>query len=604
MKIYFKTLKIKNFLSFAEEEFDFSAKRGMCLVCGKNKDIPGSKNGCGKTAVFSALLYALYGQLQNKVKNENVKNRYVKSKDMELRLEFSVDGVGYTIVRGLERGKMSYLQLFRGTEDITKSSIAETDEFLVDEVLHCDISIFSRIIYLTSEQTYNFFRLKSQPKKEFIEKLFDISVFGDMFALIHKDVLAKDKEMAATQASLLTLTNTKSSYEEHLKEFAESQRVKVDNLKEELGKARLLLESVSSGDGVPETDTSALEARREELNGKYVKFTDAITRVVRRLAQLESDIRSWQDLVSMKGELVSKHAGFVGSLCEKCAPKARKYFDIGKYEAEVEETKASIESARNEAAVLSEKKTQLNEKFKKLKVDIAECTDSIRAAADAAREARSKREGAALGVAKLEAELAKAETAVNPYVELLQEVGTRIREASDQLEADSHMLDYLKTAESIVSQDSIRKFIVNDLVSLLNANIRNYLLKMGANYTCIFDENMDYEFVTDGGRCEYDNFSSGEKMRLLIASSFAFKDFMMTRTNIEANILVLDEFIDSNLDTKAINSILEILKEYAYLYHQSTYVISHRHEIDNGIFDNIVQVVKDHNVSHIEYLQE
>lgn len=48
MKIEFGKLKIKNFLSFAEEEFDFSEHRKMALVCGKNLDLPGSKNGSGK----------------------------------------------------------------------------------------------------------------------------------------------------------------------------------------------------------------------------------------------------------------------------------------------------------------------------------------------------------------------------------------------------------------------------------------------------------------------------------------------------------------------------------------------------------------------------
>lgn len=37
-----------NFMSFAEEAFDFSLCTGMNLVQGKNNDIPGSKNGSGK----------------------------------------------------------------------------------------------------------------------------------------------------------------------------------------------------------------------------------------------------------------------------------------------------------------------------------------------------------------------------------------------------------------------------------------------------------------------------------------------------------------------------------------------------------------------------
>lgn len=83
--------------------------------------------------------------------------------------------------------------------DLTKSSIAETRDFFENEVLHCDIQLFLRTILLTSVQDYNFFNLKKQDKKEFIEKLFDISVFGDMFDKIHRDVLQEDKKVLAAQ---------------------------------------------------------------------------------------------------------------------------------------------------------------------------------------------------------------------------------------------------------------------------------------------------------------------------------------------------------------------------------------------------------------------
>jgi len=123
--------------------------------------------------------------------------------DKEVRVVtyLDVDGIKYKVVSGLNKRASGYFQLFREEDneevDLTKSSIAETRDFFENEIMHCDISLFLRTILLTSVQDYNFFNLKKQDKKEFIEKLFDISVFGDMYDKIHKDVLQEDKKVLA-----------------------------------------------------------------------------------------------------------------------------------------------------------------------------------------------------------------------------------------------------------------------------------------------------------------------------------------------------------------------------------------------------------------------
>lgn len=114
---------------------------------------------------------------------------------------------------------------------------------------------------------------------------------------------------------------------------------------------------------------------------------------------------------------------------------------------------------------------------------------------------------------------------------------------------------------------------------------------------------MNYTFVSDGVECEYDNFSSGEKARLMIASCFAFRDFMYIRNSFSSNILVLDEFIDSAIDGLAIESILEILKDFSVLWKQNIFCISHRTEMSNDVFDHVIQLVKTNNISKIEYLE-
>lgn len=157
MQITFKTIELNNFMSFDSESFDFSSCTGMNLVHGKNNDIPNSKNGVGKSQLYLSILYALFGQLQTKIKNENLINRYAKKRDMGVVLVFNVDGQEYKIRRSVSKGKNSNLELFSFDSktsdyvDITKSTIAETQSFIENDIIHCDITIFLRTILLTAD---------------------------------------------------------------------------------------------------------------------------------------------------------------------------------------------------------------------------------------------------------------------------------------------------------------------------------------------------------------------------------------------------------------------------------------------------------------------
>ena len=176
MRINFNRIEIHSFMSFEDEVFDFSSMTGMTLVQGKNNDVPNLKNGTGKSTLFMSLLYALFGQLQNKIRNENIVNRYATDKDTRVVLNLDVDGTSYRIVRGIQKGKTSYLNVYQllssEEKDITQSTIAETQSYIEQHIIHCDITIFMRTVLLSADQTYNFYTLKKSDKKEFVEKLF------------------------------------------------------------------------------------------------------------------------------------------------------------------------------------------------------------------------------------------------------------------------------------------------------------------------------------------------------------------------------------------------------------------------------------------------
>jgi len=52
----------------------------------------------------------------------------------------------------------------------------------------------------------------------------------------------------------------------------------------------------------------------------------------------------------------------------------------------------------------------------------------------------------------------------------------------------------------------------------------------------------------------------------MLATCFAFRDFMAVRNNLTSNILILDEFIDGNVDAVAIEGVIQVLRDFIIMY--------------------------------------
>ena len=67
-----KTLKLKNFLSHDESEIDFE-KFNTALIMGAFDGDPERSNGAGKSVLFEAITWALFGKSRHK-KIDGVEN--------------------------------------------------------------------------------------------------------------------------------------------------------------------------------------------------------------------------------------------------------------------------------------------------------------------------------------------------------------------------------------------------------------------------------------------------------------------------------------------------------------------------------------------------
>lgn len=611
MKLNFGKIEIHNFKSFLDETFDFSSMSGMTLVCGKNHDIPGQANSAGKSSIFDALLYVLFGQLQTSVKNKNLKNRYSDDSSMEIVLSFNIDEKRfYRIHRGLNKYGASFLKLFSidadGSEtELSKSSIYETENFLENEILHCDVSIFLRTILLSSDQNYNFFLLSQGSKKDFVEKLFNIRVFGEMYSLIHKDILAFEKEFSSKQTTLLMLNKSKSDFAERIEKYNLEKKEKIASIKNRIDELKKNLEELCSKHvSVNKEEISKYEDKSNKLLEKRNEITTSLKELIKKEKTAISKKVKLETSKSNDEKTILSYKALLDKLCDHCRPIVLEHYALNEVNAHIKELSDGLmkistllNSIENESNDLNAKVVKIDDARNIIDKKIHEMTDESNRIALAISSANNE-------ITFNEKNLVKIENEANPYEQLLNETIEKIEKENADLNEMNVKYNYMKMAENIVSQDTLKKFIIKDLITLLNSKIKYYLMKLGAKYTCVFNEDMDYTFITpdDGGETEYATFSAGERMRLSIASSFAFRDFMGSRNSFTSNILILDEFIDSAIDTLAVNNVLKLLQEFSRINNQHILIISHRKEIDNSIFDNIVMVEKRQNISTISYL--
>ncbi len=591
-------------MSFEDEVFDFSEHDGMTLVQGINCDFPGQTNGSGKSNCFLSLVYTLFGDMPKIKKNENIINRLANPQEMRLALWLDVDGQSYKIARGIAK-KSSSLEVLKlasdgSEEDITKSSIAETQKMLEDDILHCDISIFLRTILLTADETYNFYLLKKADKKEFVEKLFDIGVFEEIWKLVHRDVLDLDKEIIAKQSYLLGLSKTaddcqekagkhESEHKDKLKLLCES----VDSAEKKLAEQRKV--EVKSNSEV----IKKLELALEKLEEKKSEMWSSESALSEKISKCELGVHKLEASRSSSQKTVSKHSEVLSKLCDDCKDVFSKYYSLDKCLEEIKSADEKIKKLEAAKQKLLSEKSELSKSRSESEEKIQRARTKLRELNSEAAEARAALARLESKVDALKSDLKRAEGEKNPWLEMLAETKKKIASGSEELEAAALKRKHLDLAQSIVSQDTLRKFVIRDLVVLLNNKIKTYLMKLGASFYVMFDEDMDYEFVTPSGKCEWGNFSAGERMKTMVATSFAFRDFMSARNGLSSNILVLDEYFDSAIDSLTVESVLSLLKDMSRELKQSVYIITHRKEVSPDTFDHLMIVKKNDGVSRI-----
>lgn len=591
--IRFKKITISNFLSVGEPiTIEFPAYAGLNYVYGFNHDLD-TKNGSGKSTIFvDAILYALFGKTLRPITRKHVPNRnYACENDTEVKLELEIGKDKYVIKRGMTKSRqLPTMTVTHNGINVTKGSSDATNEYIETNILKSNWNVFKNCIVLSSNEQNSFLKMNSTHKRKFIEEVFDLAVFGNMESSVKEDHKAVESELLSTQRMIKKIQKDITQFEEERDKHDSSKKDRLKDLVEQIQKKKKQYEDIIN-------DVKKNEKEKLELLTKissfdvdtFEKLKDSEVQVTSKVKQLKSENNSSKKYLEKFEDILAE----IGKDC--CLPRVKNKFKIDETLQQIETRETTIEKFNTIAEKISKQNKVLLKRKQQYDIDKQEAT-SIDIEI---KHLKSKEQDYVKELKRLKSEVTTIEDH-QPFKELIAQNMEQLNSYVEVFKGYVTRQQYLQAIQLIVSADGVKKFVIKDLIDILNNRIQFYLKKMNSSYTCIFDGNFDCTFVTETGECSYDNFSTGERARINVAVLFAFREMLFNQGNLVSSILVLDEFLDSGLDEKAVMSLMEILKELKETNQvESIILISHRECVDETDFDNIITVIKDGGFSRI-----
>jgi DNA repair exonuclease SbcCD ATPase subunit len=183
----------------------------------------------------------------------------------------------------------------------------------------------------------------------------------------------------------------------------------------------------------------------------------------------------------------------------------------------------------------------------------------------------------------------------DPYADQISEMQANSLETIDYENMNALILykDHQEfLLKLLTNKDSfIRKKIIDQNLSYLNSRLGYFLEKLGLPHEVKFMSDLTVEITELGRDLDFDNLSRGERNRLILGLSWAFRDIFESLYN-GINVLFVDELIDSGMDGSGVEASLSILKKMSRENGRSVFLVSHREEL-MGRVSNVLNVVKE-----------
>jgi len=573
-----KELTVKNFMSVgnAAQSINF-ANKNLVLVIGENMDLggddAGARNGTGKTTIVNALSYVLFGEPLTQIRRDNLVNK-TNEKNMLTSVKFIKNNIEYTIERGRKP------QIFRfyanDIEQDFESNEAQGEnretQQEINKLIGMTHSMFKNIVALNT-YTQPFLATKQAEQREIIEQLLGITLLSQKADLLKEKMRIAKQQLTEEKYKI----DSKMAANEKIQESIESLQLR----------------------------STAWQTQKDE---DKQKFSEAITELEKVDIKLELDSH----------KKLQKHNENYLKLLSLNKEKAYHEDSLTKSESNVTKTQNDLEYMKDakcptcEQELQDEKHKQLNDKLlvtltesktdvEKIKSDLAKIQQDINAIGDLGQtpdtyyDTMDEAYNHKGSLKDLKRQLEQTDQKEDPYAEQIEELTKKAIQKVDYTGVNE-MEDLYRHQEFLykllTAKDSfIRTRIIEQNLTYLNQRLAHFLGKVKLPHTVTFQSDLTVRIEELGRELDFDNLSRGERNRLILSLSWAFRDVWESLYQ-QINLLFIDELIDAGMDISGVESSMAVLKDMSRTQQKNIFLISHKDELVSRV-NSVLKVVKE-----------
>ena len=546
----------------------------LTLVLGENLDLggDGSRNGTGKTTIINALSYALYGQALTNIRRDNLINK-TNNKNMLVSLNFSLNDQTYRVERGR---KPNVLKLYVNNEERQAIDDAQGDsretQDAIESILGMTHDMFRHILALNT-YTEPFLSLKANDQRAIIEQLLGITLLSERAERIKelnrdtKDAIAQEEmRIRAVQEANKRISEQIVSLEKRRTLWLNKQAEDVKKFKDAIS----ALEHIDiEAEVQAHRDLEAYHLRKKQI--------DDCNRWIHQIDHDNSKLQRDQTKLERDVDALKEHR------CHACGQEL--------HDSKQDEILADKQKNLQDIALqLLTNETQRIEHQNELN-DLGELGTAPTMFYDDLEQALNHKNS----LDGLRRDFSNRASETDPYTEQIDDMQKQalqeitydtLNELTRVFEHQDFLLKLLTNKDSFV-----RKKIIEQNLSYLNQRLTHYLDRIGLPHQVVFQNDLTVEITELGRDLDFDNLSRGERNRLILSMSWAFRDVWESLYH-PINVLFIDELVDWGMETQGVENSLALLKKMSRDRNKSVWLVSHRDELA-GRVGNILRVVKE-----------
>lgn len=618
MKLTFDSIAIENFKSFrGKHEVPLDGfEAGLYFLKGRNDVRPRlGSNGAGKSTIWDALCWCLYGKTPRNLRNPDVRPRGISKKERtRVIVCLTIDEETYVLERA------AFPNSFKANSE-TK------DPKFPEKLLRMSFEVFTHTILFGQHEDL-FFDLTPSAKLELFSEILDLDRWESRSKDAAKAVARLESGVTKQEMELSDLKGRRSQMDEFIRKSKKSaddyeadKQSQIEKVEEVLGERRKSLEGAESS--LAETELSLdkeslhvdqerkvvadLEDQFEDARDKARDYEHEVRDIERQVQRIEVEIEEISD----------------GDLCPLCG-QSIKDTDIWEHKQKLEESVADLNHKskrirRHELKPAQERVDKIRDSLKTAKEGLDESGRKIERFRDRISTLQKTISDLQAAIRSDEAELNRLENEDNPYLATYREykkkkssIGVRIKDVEGEIKKLEIRIE--RTRYWIKGFKEIRLYIIEDVIERLEVVTNDLLDEFGLVDTV---ESVHYvvEKETKSGTIKrgltilvqspdhadpvrWECWSGGEGQRLRMIGTLALSEVLLTYVGVYPSLEILDE-PSHHMSVEGVRDLCEYLADRAESLGRQIWFTDHL-AVESSYFEGSTTVVHGKNGSYVE----